>query len=131
MLICKTSTKPKLSIFCHYHNNYQSCQFKEITGRQCHFLHKRSPKCKFGVACNRRKCMYQHDVRCTSLAASTNTTTISLATSTVTTFSLATSTTCLAVNTTTEKPAAILARLREADNIEGALILYFRNVYPC
>ena len=56
------STKLELSIFCHYHNNFKSCQFKEITGRKCHFLPKRSPKCKFGVVCTRRKCMYRHDV---------------------------------------------------------------------
>ena len=53
-------TKPESSIFCHYFNNYTVCRFKEITGRQCRFLHRRSLRCRFGFACNRKKCMYQH-----------------------------------------------------------------------
>ena len=54
--------KPESSIFCHYFNNDDACRFILITGRQCRFLHRRSPKCRFGFACNRKKCMYVHDI---------------------------------------------------------------------
>ena len=67
VLICNTPddrvpTEPKSSIFCHYFNNFDACRFIEITGRQYCFLHRRSPKCRFWFACNRKKCMYVHDI---------------------------------------------------------------------
>ena len=55
-------SKHESSIYCHYFNNFDACRFMEITGRQCRFLHRRSPKCRFGFACNRKKCMYVHDI---------------------------------------------------------------------
>ena len=61
------SVEPELSnntrnqgIFCNFYNNYESCDFERITGKKCHFIHKESPRCRFGIVCNRHKCMFRH-----------------------------------------------------------------------
>ena len=51
--------------YCHYWNNSGNCTFKN-----CIFLHKKSPICKFDGSCNRKKCMYSHSKQDKSFLAS-------------------------------------------------------------
>ena len=41
--------------YCHNFNNKGKCDIKE-----CKFLHKQAPVCKFDGKCNRKKCMFRH-----------------------------------------------------------------------
>ena len=48
----------KQGIFCHFYNNYESCDFEKMTGKKCQFIHQKSPRCRFGIVCSRNKCMF-------------------------------------------------------------------------
>ena len=48
-------TKKTIQKFCHNYNNFGKCDTKE-----CKFLHKQAPVCKFDGNCNRKKCMFRH-----------------------------------------------------------------------
>ena len=47
-------------IYCHFYNNYKSCDFERMTCKKCQFKHQKSPTCRYGIICNRHKCMYRH-----------------------------------------------------------------------
>ena len=46
-------------LYCHYFNNNKDCPFDD----QCIFLHEESAKCKFDGVCERKLCMYKHDMK--------------------------------------------------------------------
>ena len=46
-------------LYCHYFNNDKDCPFDE----QCIFLHEESVKCKFDGVCERKLCMYKHNMK--------------------------------------------------------------------
>ena len=46
--------------FCHYWNNFGSCQYESKTQRKCKFQHKTAPRCNFDGHCGRKFCMYTH-----------------------------------------------------------------------
>ena len=45
-------------IYCHFYNNYKSCNFEKMNGKKCQFIHQKSPKCRFEIVCSRNKCMF-------------------------------------------------------------------------
>ena len=45
-----------MKLYCHYFNNEKVCPFDE----ECVFLHEDSGICKYGAACERDLCMFQH-----------------------------------------------------------------------
>ena len=47
-------------LYCHYWNNFGSCQFELKTGRTCKFAHKSAPQCKVDGKCTRKLCMFTH-----------------------------------------------------------------------
>ena len=47
----------KQDVYCHYYNNFPSCDFERITSKKCKFKHQKSPTCRYGKICNRRKCI--------------------------------------------------------------------------
>ena len=46
-----------LQIFCHFFNNEKLCPFS----KDCIFLHKDAPNCKYGSKCERIYCMFKHE----------------------------------------------------------------------
>ena len=52
--------EPKQILYCHFWNNYGSCNYQEKTGRPCKFEHKQAPRCNFDGNCNRKACMFSH-----------------------------------------------------------------------
>ena len=46
-----------VNIFCHFFNNDLECPYNE----ECIFIHKDSEMCRYGSACERKKCMYKHE----------------------------------------------------------------------
>ena len=45
---------------CHYFNNEKECPYFEVG---CMFVHEFSGQCKFGPACVRQLCPFQHGVK--------------------------------------------------------------------
>ena len=46
-------------IYCSFYNNYEECPYGDTN---CMFVHEDSIECKFGKACERKKCMYKHAI---------------------------------------------------------------------
>ena len=46
--------------YCHFFSNFGKCHFKETTGRDRTFSHKKAPQCNYDGNCNRKKCMFSH-----------------------------------------------------------------------
>ena len=46
--------------YCHYWNNYGSCNFQEQTGRECKYEHAKAPQCKYQADCDRKKGTFSH-----------------------------------------------------------------------
>ena len=46
-----------MKLYCHYFNNDKECPYSD----QCIYAHEESPDCKFGNACERMLCMFQHE----------------------------------------------------------------------
>ena len=46
--------------FCHFWNNFGTCNFEEKRGVPCKFEHKPAPTCNFDGECTRKRCMYSH-----------------------------------------------------------------------
>ena len=49
-------THENFRIYCHFFNNGKTCPYNE----DCVFLHKDSTVCKYGIACERKYCMFKH-----------------------------------------------------------------------
>ena len=46
--------------YCHYWNNFGTCNFELKNGRPFKFEHISAPRCNFDGNCNRKCCMYVH-----------------------------------------------------------------------
>ena len=46
----------EVRIFCHYFNNEKDCPFEE----DCIYIHEKTSQCRYGDACERTLCMFQH-----------------------------------------------------------------------
>ena len=56
--------------FCHFWNNFGTCNFEEKRGVPCKFEHKPAPTCNFDGECTRKRCMYSHKKQNMSFLAS-------------------------------------------------------------
>ena len=48
----------KQEMYCHFYNNNKSCDFEKMTGKNCQFVHQKSPGRRFWIVCSRNKCMF-------------------------------------------------------------------------
>ena len=63
--------KPRVQ-YCHFWNNAGGCNFEERNKRPCKFEHQRAPRCKYDGECNRKRCMYSHQVQNQAFLAPSN-----------------------------------------------------------
>ena len=47
----------EVQIYCHYFNNEKECPFNE----ECIYIHEKTSQCRYGDACERILCMFQHE----------------------------------------------------------------------
>ena len=46
--------------YCHFYVNTGKCSYEERTGLKCKYLHQKAPMCRFGLNCNKMRCMFSH-----------------------------------------------------------------------
>ena len=57
----RQTREPKEKVqYCHFWNNYGSCNYEDKNGRPCKFAHTSAPKCYFDGECSRKRCMFSH-----------------------------------------------------------------------